>query len=220
MTGPKMGNTYPGAISSQPNWVAHETPYTAEYGNSVGFEFYLVEYELGIAPRGTYNSVRARLDGLPKYLGFNFFARGYYLQIVPFTVNGVHAVFFEIAEHDADSCFDLVGRRNITAKVSGWYHVVWNIQIVSAAGTYPNTVNFYLTKSGGDIDADFGHDNRILERAGNYSFTANESVYLNAGQYIYAWYMSGSNTLVQIGAYWQCSQVTFTLLDAVPYDRR
>jgi len=60
--GPKLGNTYPIIISSYPSWVAHITPYTAEWGNSVGFEFYSIEYTLGTNVQGTHLDVRRRFE--------------------------------------------------------------------------------------------------------------------------------------------------------------
>ena len=69
MSSPKMGNNYPGAISSYPTWVAHETPYTAEWGDSVGYEFYSIEYELGVNVRKGYNSLALRLDQIETDVG-------------------------------------------------------------------------------------------------------------------------------------------------------
>jgi len=62
MSNPKMQNAYPGAISTYPTWTAHETPYTAEWGDSVGYEFYSIEYELGANVRKGFINLATRLD--------------------------------------------------------------------------------------------------------------------------------------------------------------
>lgn len=220
MPGPKMGNSYPSSISSYPGWVAHATPYTAEWGNSVGFEFYLIEYALGANPQGPYQDVAARLNAQPTLSGFNYWARGYYMQQQTLIGPGSNDVYFEIAEHDVDEVFDLVGRKNVTAAVSGWYMINWTLFIEIPAGVFPCEVQFYITRSRGGIYAGVGRSNLVIERAGWYSMLVSQSVYLDAGEYISATIGVDTNTQVNIRPEAFGCVVDFRLITAEPYDRR
>lgn len=220
MSGPKMQNAYPTAISTYPTWVAHETPYTAEWGTSVGYEFYLIEYELGEAPRGSYNSVKERLDSFPEFYGFNYWARGYYFGSLGFPADHDIPIYFEFAQHDIDSVFDLVGRRNITAKVDGWYEINWNVFLEITGGAFPVDIQMEVKKSICTNYYTVGYDFKVIERAGWYTMNVHGCTYLHAGQYVYGhitatedltWYTRGDRAALG---------VTIKLLDAVDYDVR
>ncbi|MCX6703973.1 MAG: hypothetical protein NTZ07_00825 [Candidatus Woesebacteria bacterium] len=220
MSGPKMGNVYPGALSDYPTWTAHQTPVTAEWENSVGFEFYLVEYELGIAPRGTYKSVKDRLDSFPEYSGFNYFARGYYSAATQATGPAYQNTYFDVAENDIDLVFNLTNRSSITAKVSGWYHIIWNITLEQAAGALPNTVYFEVLRSRNDIDGIVGVDYKNVCVTGIFTMSVNASVYLDAGEYIYGHIYHSSISIVHLRGDRGFNSITFKLIDAIPYTRR
>lgn len=220
MANPKMGNNYPAAISTYPSWVAHETPYTAEWGNSVGFEFYLIEYELGESPRGSYNSVADRLDSFPDYSGFNYWARGYYMWTISNVGPGTFGVYFNIAEHDKDDVFDLVGRRKITAPVTGWYNIKWNLFIEGGSGVYPCEAYFRVKRSRGGIYQYAGKSMIVLERQGFYTLRVNETVHLEKDEYLTAdLYFDQSVQMFTRGEY-ESSVVDFTLISTDPYDRK
>lgn len=127
MSNPKMGNNYPGALSTYPSWVAHETPYTAEWGNSVGYEFYLIEYELGVAPRGTYNSVSERIEALEVVSGFNYFTWAYlrYNQLRADNTDW-QKVDIDGIKIDEGGMWDSVNKI-IKIKVAGWYEIIGNL---------------------------------------------------------------------------------------------
>lgn len=220
MTAPKMGNSYPGSLSSYPSWVAHETPYTAEWGNSVGYEFYLIEYELGVAPRGTYNSLKERLDANPNYTGFNYWAKGYYLYPIVTTTVANHPVYFDVVEHDSDLIFDLVGRRNITAPVSGWYNVKWRVDVDCGSGTYPCELKLYVESDMPGPNKFVGIHRLVLERAGNYTLMVDATKYLSAGSYVFAYYHCDEEVQIQNESGSGNNEVQIRLIDAAPYERR
>lgn len=218
MAGPKMGNTYPSAISSYPNWVAHETPYTAEWGDSVGYEFHLIEYELGESPRGSYNSVKDRLDSFPEFSGFNFWARGYYMYNVAHLAPGTYNVFFNVAEHDKNNVFDLVGRKKIIAPVTGWYHVTWNQFIEAGSGAYPCAVKFQVYRSRGGIYQFVGQCFRTFERAGFLSFMVDASVHLEKDEYIVGKIFYATETAIYTRGELDTNVVDFRLITTDAYD--
>ncbi len=220
MAAPKMGNTYPSAISSYPTWVAHETPYTAEWGNSVGYEFHLIEYELGSAPRGQYNSVKDRLDSFPEFSGYNYWARGYYMHNIQRTGPGSFGLYFNVAEHDKNNVFDLTGRRNVTAPVTGWYHVIWNLFIESMSGDFPCAVWFKVRRSRGGIYLNAGENYLVIERAGFYSMRVDVSVHLEKDEYINADIYIAGTTLIHTRPEYDSNVVDFRLITTDAYDRR
>ncbi len=200
MAGPKMGNTYPNAISSYPSWVAHATPYTAEWGNSVGFEFYKIEYELGVDPRGVYASVKARLDGMPSYVGFNYWARGYYNTAAVYVDSaGSFPLNFDVSEHDADGCFDLSSRRYIYARVTGFYKIVWNFCTEFSASAQDTVFGLTIYRRRGGIDWMVGQDSKMENahaKPHNLTFNVVTSVHMVAGERLYAnFYISNAVAL-------------------------
>lgn len=217
MSGPKMQNAYPAAISTYPSWVAHETPYTAEWGNSVGYEFYLIEYELGEAPRGSYNSVKERLDAMPQFVGFSYFARGYYTYPLGSTTSGEKPLYFNVADRDIDGSFDLVGRRNITAKVAGWYRITWNQLIEVVSSTFPCDVWLDVTRSRGGVPSHVGECRIVFEATNLLTLLVNTIVYLNEGEYIYGSVWIGENNIVNRRTDYGTGLILFELLTAEPY---
>lgn len=215
-----MGNLYPAAISTYPTWVAHETPYTAEWGNSVGYEFYLIEYELGENPRGEYKDLATRLDAMTELIGFSYFARGYYIQTLSYPAIHTIPLYFERAQNDQEGVFDLVGRRNITAKKSGWYEIIWHAWIEVSSGTFPSDARLYVFKSEAPNYDEIGLDFQVIQGAGWYTLTAHCFTYLNAGQYVYAEITVDQDLALFTRHDWASQGIVFRQINDLAYEVR
>lgn len=142
-----MGNTYPGSISSYPGWVAHVTPYTAEWSNSVGFEFYSIEYELGTNPKGSFVNVKERIEAIEENIGFNYFTWAYLrYQQLKADNNNWQKVDLDDVKIDEGAMWD-VGNKRILINKAGWYEVIGNLSYEPKSNTAATDQYFQLRKN-------------------------------------------------------------------------